>query len=211
VVAPDGLRERKKQQTRASISAVATGMFIERGFDAVTIAEVASAADISKMTVTNYFPRKEDLVFDMRDGIVEGPGRAVQDRASGTSCTEAVRSWFHAGLKAGNPSLGVQGPAFARLVLASPTLRAAEREMWEAREARLALAIVATTRPAGRDAAAREVLGRIRAAVLAGVLRTVHDEARRRMLSAEQPRPAVTAAVRRWADAGFDLVASVAR
>ena len=210
MAAPAGLRERKKQQTRASISAVATGMFIERGFDAVTIAEVAAAAEVSKMTVTNYFPRKEDLVFDMREGIVEGPGLAVRNRAAGTSCTDAVRAWFRAGLKAGDPSLGVQGPAFARLVCASPTLLSAEREMWEAREAELARAIVETTQPAGRDAAAREVLGRIRAAALAGVLRTVHDEARRRMVLAEQARTAVIAAVRRFADAGFDLVAPVA-
>ena len=207
---PEGLRERKKQQTRAAISAVATGMFIERGFAAVTIADVAAAAEVSKMTVTNYFPRKEDLVFDMREGIVEGPGRAVQERPSGTSCTAAVRSWFHAGLRAGDPSLGVHGPAFARLVRASPTLLAAEREMWEEREARLARAIVDTTRSTGRDVAAREVLGRIRAAALAGVLRTVHDEGRRRMVLGEQPRPVIAAAVGRLADAGFDLVAPVA-
>ncbi len=60
----EGLRERKKRQTRQHISDVATGLFLERGFDAVTIAEVAEAADVSVNTVYNYFPAKEDLFLD---------------------------------------------------------------------------------------------------------------------------------------------------
>ncbi|MFD6212210.1 TetR/AcrR family transcriptional regulator, partial [Nocardia salmonicida] len=59
-----GLRARKKQQTREQISDRATALFLERGFDRVTIADVAAAADVAKMTVTNYFPRKEDLALD---------------------------------------------------------------------------------------------------------------------------------------------------
>ncbi|MER6799893.1 TetR/AcrR family transcriptional regulator, partial [Amycolatopsis mediterranei] len=62
---PDpGLRERKKQATRLLISNVATGLFAERGFEEVTVAEIAEAAGVSKMTVFNYFPRKEDLFLD---------------------------------------------------------------------------------------------------------------------------------------------------
>lgn len=59
-----GLRERKKWETRRRISDVATGLFFARGFDNVTIAEVAEAAGVSRMTVFNYFPRKEDLFLD---------------------------------------------------------------------------------------------------------------------------------------------------
>ena len=55
----EGLRERKKRQTRQYISDVATGLFMERGFDAVTVAEVADAADVSVNTVYNYFSTKE--------------------------------------------------------------------------------------------------------------------------------------------------------
>ena len=65
-----GLREQHKQQTRAAISAAATRLFIERGFDQVTITHVAEAAGVAKMTVTNYFPRKEDLVFDQADAVI---------------------------------------------------------------------------------------------------------------------------------------------
>ena len=56
-----GLRERKKRQTRQEISDIATALFARHGFDAVTISQVAEAAGVAKMTVTNYFPRKEDL------------------------------------------------------------------------------------------------------------------------------------------------------
>lgn len=60
----EGVRERKKRETRAAISRVATLLFYERGFDAVTLDDVARAARVSKMTVFNYFARKEDLMFD---------------------------------------------------------------------------------------------------------------------------------------------------
>jgi AcrR family transcriptional regulator len=60
----EGLRERKKRETRAAISQVATALFYKRGFDNVTVDDVARAAGVSKMTVFNYFARKEDLLFD---------------------------------------------------------------------------------------------------------------------------------------------------
>ena len=71
-----GLRERRKQETRQAISDIATRLFVAHGFDEVTISQVADAAGVAKMTVTNYFPRKEDLVFDRaRDGH-RAPGRS---------------------------------------------------------------------------------------------------------------------------------------
>ncbi len=68
-----GRRERKKRQTRQAISDVATTLFLERGFDAVTVAEVARAADVAVQTVFNHFPTKEDLFFD-ETGLVARPG-----------------------------------------------------------------------------------------------------------------------------------------
>src|SRR5882724_11628902 len=89
-----GLRERKKRETRQAISDVATMLFLERGFDQVTIAEVAQAAGVSKMTVTNYFPRKEDLIFDRADAIIASLAQAVAERAAGESMLAAVRRSF---------------------------------------------------------------------------------------------------------------------
>src|SRR6476469_228298 len=100
------LRELKKEATRASISGIATQLFVQRGFDRVTIGEVAAAAQVSKMTVTNYFPRKEDLVFDMREHVVSGPAGAVRHRPAGQSVTVAGRRWFRAGLAQHDPTLG---------------------------------------------------------------------------------------------------------
>ncbi|MFD7511866.1 TetR/AcrR family transcriptional regulator [Streptomyces sp. NPDC059853] len=85
-----GLRERKKQQTRQHISDVATGMFLERGFDEVTVAEVAEAADVSVNTVYNYFPAKEDLFLDRQEEIIDHPSLLVRERAPGQSAAEAV-------------------------------------------------------------------------------------------------------------------------
>src|ERR1700742_3824371 len=65
-----GLRERKKEQTRAVIARTAIRMFLERGFDHVSIAEIAAAAGVSKMTVTNYFPTKEDLVISAHGSLI---------------------------------------------------------------------------------------------------------------------------------------------
>ena len=62
-----GLRERKKRLMRQQLSDTATRMFVERGFDAVRVAEVAEACGVSEKTVFNYFPTKESLVLDRRD------------------------------------------------------------------------------------------------------------------------------------------------
>jgi AcrR family transcriptional regulator len=60
---PPGLRERKKQRTRELIAETARELFVERGFERVTVAEIARSSEVSEKTVFNYFPTKEDLVF----------------------------------------------------------------------------------------------------------------------------------------------------
>jgi AcrR family transcriptional regulator len=86
-----GLREHKKAQTRQHISNVATELFLQRGFANVTVAEVAQAAGISKMTVFNYFDTKEDLLLDRQPEDVAALCAAVSDRQAGQSVTEALR------------------------------------------------------------------------------------------------------------------------
>src|SRR6185437_7072503 len=89
-VAP-GLRERRKQETRQAISDIATQMFADHGFEDVTIAQVADAAGVAEMTVTNYFPRKEDLVFDRADAVIRHLADVIAARAPGESMLAAVR------------------------------------------------------------------------------------------------------------------------
>src|SRR4051795_10815831 len=82
-MATDGLRERKKQATREAIHATALRLFAERGFDAVTVAEVARAADVSEKTVFNHFATKEDLVFAHTAEHVEARLEAIRLRPPG--------------------------------------------------------------------------------------------------------------------------------
>src|ERR1043165_277586 len=86
-----GLREAKKRQTRQTLSEVATRLFAEHGFDRVTVAEVAAAANVSKMTVFNYFPRKEDLLFDLQPEAEHLLHQAVRDRQPGETAIAALR------------------------------------------------------------------------------------------------------------------------
>nr|BFE83566.1 hypothetical protein GCM10020093_061670 [Planobispora longispora] len=79
-----GLRESKKRETRQAISDHATRLFIEHGFDRTTIADIAAASRVAKMTVTNYFPRKEDLALDHHEEFTAGPARAVTARLPGS-------------------------------------------------------------------------------------------------------------------------------
>lgn len=94
----EGLRERKKRQTRQRISDIATGLFLEHGFVTVTVAEVAEAADVSVNTVYNYFPAKEDLFLDRGEAVVDRLSGYVRGRRAGSpppmpSCVRCARTW----------------------------------------------------------------------------------------------------------------------
>jgi AcrR family transcriptional regulator len=135
----EGLRERKKRATREAISRVATALFYERGFDAVTVDDVARAAKVSKMTVFNYFARKEDLLFDreaegvaLLRSVLANRGEksalaALRHEVERLVATESIFTKFDAEV------LG-----FWKVVEASPSLRARLREL--ADEARDAIA-----------------------------------------------------------------------
>src|SRR5205823_5438943 len=76
-----GLRERKKQQTRRLIADTARRLFAERGFERVTVADVAREADVSEGTVFNYFPTKEDLVYERMEAFEQEMLDAIRDRS----------------------------------------------------------------------------------------------------------------------------------
>ncbi|HEY3184371.1 MAG TPA: TetR family transcriptional regulator [Gaiellaceae bacterium] len=121
-----GLRELKKQRTREAIADTAMRLFVERGFDSVTVAEVAEAADVSEKTVFNYFPTKEDLFFDEVDEKEAALVAAIRDRKPDESVLAALRR--HQTVDCGRfASPGFA--AFARLIEESPALRAKELEV----------------------------------------------------------------------------------
>jgi len=121
----EGLRERKKRQTRQYISDVATGLFLDRGFDAVTVAEVAEAADVSVNTVYNYFPTKEDLFLDRSKGVVDRLSRWVRARGKGESAAAAVLRELREEVESVSPRLGLMDgyARFMHVIHDAPTLR----------------------------------------------------------------------------------------
>jgi AcrR family transcriptional regulator len=121
----EGLRERKKRQTRQYISDVATGLFLERGFEAVTVAEVADAANVSVNTVYNYFPAKEDLFLDRSKGVVDRLSRWVRGRRDGESAAYAVLRELREEVESVSPRIGLMDgyARFMGVIHASPALR----------------------------------------------------------------------------------------
>ena len=129
-MASTSLRERKKQETRRLIAETAHRLFVERGFDAVTVADVASEADVSAGTVFNYFPAKEDLFYAQMEIFEAALIQAVRERPRGTSALAAFRDLV---LRRTDQIATTERAAViataARIVSSSPALQAREREV----------------------------------------------------------------------------------
>jgi AcrR family transcriptional regulator len=177
-----GLRERKKQQTRQAIAETAQRLFAERGFDAVTVAEVARDADVSVGTVFNYFPAKEDLFYAGMEAFEAQLVDAVRERAAGESVLEAFRRFVLDGtrrLAAEEVADVIVGAA--RLVTASPALQAREREIVADYTSALA-ALIAEETGAGPD----DVEPWVVANALMGAQRSLVAYVRKRVLAGRQ-------------------------
>ncbi|WP_424569214.1 TetR/AcrR family transcriptional regulator [Streptomyces sp. CH-036] len=143
--APVGLRERKKRLTYQAVSDAAITMFLERGFDKVSVAEVAAAADISKPTLFRYFPAKEDLVLHRFADHEDEAARVVTDRSPDETPLDALRRHFLDGLDRRDPVTGLcdapQVLAFLRLLYGTPSLVARLHAYQGRSEAALARAL----------------------------------------------------------------------
>jgi AcrR family transcriptional regulator len=195
---PTGLRERRKQEARQAISRTAMAMFAAHGFDEVTISQIADAARVSKMTVTNYFPRKEDLVFDRAEAIIASLADAAAARAPGESLLAAIRRDYAERIAAGDVTLGPPTATFARMVLGSHVLTSRAREIADLTEQALGDAIAAET---GTDDPQQRIVG----AQLTSVHRVLFAEGTRRILAGQPPdqiRQVLAEASRR----AFDLL-----
>lgn len=124
-------RARKRMITRQAISDVATRLFFERGFDNVTIDEIAHAADVGRMTVFNHFPRKEDMFFDREQEIRDIAFAAVRTRDEGVSPVRALGRLAHGLIERPHPSFPLfRGThRFVEVALASEALKARARQM----------------------------------------------------------------------------------
>ena len=202
--ATEGLRERKKRQTRQQVSDTATAMFLDRGFDAVRVADVAAACGVSEKTVFNYFPVKEALVLDRLEATVAALRTDLADPAQ-TPVQAALRildrelramtGWLSS---EGDPAAGRHGiRRFGDLIRATPALRAYQADMMD-RFAAVAAEILAAR--AGMTAADPEP--QITARALLGLWSVQADSLRSHLDHAPGPaqlHELVTADVRRAA------------
>lgn len=175
------LRERKKQQTRRLIAETARRLFAERGFEAVTVAEVARAADVSQATVFNYFPTKEDLFYSGLEAFEEALLEAIRERKVGESVLDAFGRFVlqpRGLLAATEPEAIEHLAAITRTITESPALLARERRIFDRYTASLA-ALLAEDTGAGPDA----VEPWVAANALLGVHRTLVDYSRRQIIA----------------------------
>ncbi|MGW0879725.1 TetR family transcriptional regulator [Streptomyces sp. NPDC002671] len=137
-----GLRERKKLRMYQEVSDTAVRLFLERGFDAVSVAEIAAAAGISKPTLFRYFPAKEDLVLHR---IADHETEAARIVAGAGDPVDALRRHFLDGLERRDPVTGLndhpQVLAFHTLLYGTPSLVARAYAHQERSEAALAEAL----------------------------------------------------------------------
>lgn len=126
-----GLRERKKLMTRRAIVDAAESMFAERGFDNVTVAEIADAVNISAKTLFVYFPSKDDLVFADEDVLCDVIVGRIRDRAAGQTPLDAMGGLLRELMSASGPRAVAGLDRLLRMVGDNAGLRSRMRFMWE--------------------------------------------------------------------------------
>ncbi|NUR90483.1 MAG: TetR/AcrR family transcriptional regulator [Nonomuraea sp.] len=172
------LRERKKAETRQRISDLGSMLFYERGFDAVTIGEIAEAANVSKVTVFNYFPRKEDIFLDRVPQLMDLLRVTIQERGEGVGVFEALRRMLDSHAVTGHQLGGVEDRYvhFWGVVIGSAALRARSREIVEEIEALLTSLI---------EESEEDLPAPLAAAFVVAAYRSVFLGTARRMLAGE--------------------------
>ncbi|TGQ12410.1 MULTISPECIES: TetR/AcrR family transcriptional regulator [unclassified Mesorhizobium] len=149
---PSDRRSRKRLATRKAISDTATRLFMERGFDHVTVDEIAEAADVGRMTVFNHFPRKEDMFFDRDEEGREMLREAVRHRPAGVAPLEALCRLAHRLVAEKSPvvEFSARSERLVPTVAGSETLKARARAI---RDDLADLVAAALAEAVGRDAA----------------------------------------------------------
>lgn len=180
-----GLRERAKARTRHRLANVAAALFAERGYENVSIVDIAAAAEVSDQTVYNYFPAKQDLVLDRAEEIRRRYGDVIRDRGDAVTPAGALRVLVNEDIdrfRSTDPALA-RGE-FPALCLASPTLR---RFALQARDEQ-----VETVAAAIRDTHPTIValVARAHAAALIAIVQATTDAIGAAVLAGSPPGPA---------------------
>jgi AcrR family transcriptional regulator len=183
-----GLRQRKKQQTRQLIADTAWRLFADRGFERVTVAEIAREAQVAVATVFNYFPTKEDLFFYRLEAFGAQLVEAVGERPAREPALAAFRRTLMesggllAQAEAGDRQALERLRTVNRVTAASPALQARE-QLAMARNADALAALLAAETGAPAD----DLGPQVAANALIGVQRALVDYTRRRVLADEEP------------------------
>lgn len=140
---------RKRLVTRQKISDAATRLFFERGFDGVKIEDIAEAADVSRMTVFNHFPRKENMFFDLDDEGRRDLLQVLERRTAETSPVEALRRFAHWAIRHERPYVRFfdeHSDRFMQTLQASEALKARARAIRDELTDVLAIALADTAK-----------------------------------------------------------------
>lgn len=201
-----GLRELKKEQTRQLIAGTAWRLFADRGFDEVSVAEIAREAQVAEATVFNYFRTKEDLFFwrleefGLRVAIAVG-ARPVGESAVSAFCQVLLaEGGLLAQAEAGDPAALASLQTVNRVISASPALLAREQQAMSRIAEALAEVIAADV-----GAAADDLRPQVAASALVGVQRALVGYARRRVV-AQDDLSTLAADIRRLATSAFALL-----
>jgi len=201
-----GLRELKKEQTRQHIADTAFRLFAGKGFDRVTVAEIAREAQVAEATVFNYFDSKEDLFYWRLEAFGARLADAVSARPAGEPALAAFRrallaeGGLLAQVEAGDAQALEQLRTVNRVISDSPALRAREQQAFTRNADALAALLAAET-----GAPADDLRPQVAANALLGVHRALIDYIRRRLASGDEPG-GLAAEVRKLTAAAFALL-----
>jgi AcrR family transcriptional regulator len=199
-----GLRERKKLRTRQLIAETARRMFAEHGFDAVPVAAVARAAEVSEATVFNYFPTKEDLVFQGMEAFETELLTAVRDRPAGEPIVAAFARFVlqpRGFLAAKDDEAARYLTGVSRMIADSPALLSREREVLARYTAALA-ALIAEDTAAEPD----DLRPWVAARALIGTHQSLIEFVRRRLLDGPADHARLAGEVRTRGQQALDLL-----
>ena len=180
-MAGTGLRDLKKARTRQLIAETAARLFAERGYEHVTVSEIARAAEVAEQTLYNYFPTKEQLVTDREQQIEEQLGRLIRSRPQGTSPAAAIRDFVLENVSAirDMPPENARGN-LGYLAAISPAVNRLALELTD-RQARALAAAISDTTPIAPE------IARLAGIALAGVFQMIISESGRRTHDGQTP------------------------